>query len=129
MNIHAGNDADNCGAPRILKNFKGLQLSSPFSLFLSLSRFFGQLAPPCALGADARNSVVNSTTIGDWKTRLQSLRGTGGGNEWVERARDSRGGLRGRNIKRASERASSGNKDATAGARSRFVLILTNFVT
>lgn len=65
MNIHAGNDADNCGARA---DPKELERTTPLCTLAPSSR---------ALGADARvTRWLIQQPSADWKTRLQSLRGT-----------------------------------------------------
>lgn len=62
MNIHAGNDADNCGTRADLKELHTQgTISLSLSLFLYGCAFFACPRDGCPC---ARNSVVNSTTIG-----------------------------------------------------------------
>jgi len=107
MNIHAGNDADNCDAcadpERTLRDYASLSMLAPTS---------------SALRADVRvTRWLIQQPSADWKTRLQSPRGhEGGRNEWDERARLAEADYA-EGILSASERASvrasvSGNKDA-----------------
>lgn len=79
MNIHAGNDADNCGARADPKGTRRDYASLYARAFLEGPR-----------GGCARNSVVNSTTIGGLENTIAITPRHGGGrNEWDVRARDS----------------------------------------
>lgn len=77
MNIHAGNDADNCGARADPKETRRDYASLYARAFLESPR-----------GGCARNSVVNSTTIGGLENTIAiTPRHEGGRNEWDVRAR------------------------------------------
>lgn len=77
MNIHAGNDADNCGARTNPKETRRDYASLYARAFLEGPR-----------GGCARNSVVNSTTIGGLENTIAITPRHGGRrNEWDVRAR------------------------------------------
>lgn len=97
MNIHAGNDADNCGARADPKETRRDYASLYARAFFEGPR-----------GGCARNSVVNSTTIGGLENTIAITPRHGGGrNEWDVRARLAEADYA-EGILSASERASTG---------------------